>query len=442
MAQPMPSVIHAAKQADWEELQVLLNDGADPNAAYGDGTTSLHWASYHDDISGVKMLTAAGAEVDATNDLGVTPLWLAAENGNSAITKLLLDRGSDPNIALTSGETVVMTAAQSGNPEVVRLVLAAGGDPNKTATRNQTALMWAAEQGDSEVVRSLLEYGADVSARTATREQLMKSDKEQESHPEYKHWVVVGGNTPLIFAARSGDLESVTYIVDAGADVNELTALGTSPLIMAVNSGNPEVVEYLIERGADIESDVSGHTALHDAVLRGNLEVVDILLARGANTEAVVTDSTPARRQSTDYHYHESLIGATPLWLAARFSEPEIMKALIENGANPHAINNVSYPAQRMGDNFIAEEGNISVLMAAVGMGNPRLRLSWGATERRARQIDISEKELKARSVKMALDAGIDIHISDTDGRTALDFARARSYDALVDLILASGMNG
>ena len=117
-SQGMPVVVQTAKDADWETLHRLLSDGLQPNAVYGDGTSALHWASYHESIDSARRLLASGAEVNSTTDLGVTPLWLAAQNGNAAMVQILLQAGADPNIALYSGETVVMTAAQSGNADV------------------------------------------------------------------------------------------------------------------------------------------------------------------------------------------------------------------------------------------------------------------------------------------------------------------------------------
>ena len=98
-SQNMPTVVNMAKEADWENLEYLLEDGLNPNVIYGDGTTALHWASYHDSLSGTMSLLEAGADVNATTDLGVTPLWLAAENSSVSITKALLEAGADPSIS-------------------------------------------------------------------------------------------------------------------------------------------------------------------------------------------------------------------------------------------------------------------------------------------------------------------------------------------------------
>ena len=442
-AQVMPPTVSAAKEADWERLQALVEDGVNPNAIYGDGTTALHWASYHDNADAAGLLIESGADVNATTDLGATPLWLAAENGSLEMANLLIEAGADPNITLLSGETIVMTAAQSGsvgdNGEVVRAVLAAGADPNAAVTREQTALMWAANRGHAEAVAALIEYGADIHARSLVREQFVKSEKEQDSHPAYMFWTEEGGNTALMFAARAGDLRSAQLLVAAGSEINEGNAFGTTPLIMAVHGGNPALLEALLDAGADVNGNNPGHTALHAAVLRGNPAAVDVLLAHGADTEALIEKPTPVRRQTTDYNFHDALIGATPLWLAARFAEPEIMQALLAAGADPFTVNNVSYPAQRRGENLMAEEGGINLLMAATGMGHRRLRLSWGTPERRAGQLDRSQEDLIRESVSIALQAGVDPNQPNANGQTALAFARERRYTSVTALLEAAG---
>ena len=83
-------LVDLAKEQKWQELASLLEDGLNPNAIYGDGTTALHWASYHDNSDAIENLLSANANVNATTDLGVTPLWLAAENGNSDAVDILL----------------------------------------------------------------------------------------------------------------------------------------------------------------------------------------------------------------------------------------------------------------------------------------------------------------------------------------------------------------
>mgnify|MGYP003642085741 FL=1 len=436
----MPALVEAAKEGDWPHLRQLLAESSPVNTVYGDGSTALHWASYHDNVDIVGLLLGAGANVNATTDLGVTPLWLAAENGNAAMVEKLLAAGADANVALHSSETILMTATLAGNAEVVDQLLAAGAQPNLSVVRGQTALMWAAGRGYGDIVASLIRNGADVHARSESRTQFVKTEKPQDSPPDYKVWVEDGGNTPLMFAARSGDLRSVQLLLKAGSDVNELSAFGTSPAIMATHSGNTATVSAILEAGADPDSDVSGHTALHVAVLRGNNDAVKVLLAHGANVHAKVERASPTRRQSDDYHFHETFVGATPLWLAARFQEPEIMATLLAHGADPLVVNNVRYPAlTRDGQPTVTAEGDISILMAALGMGNRRLAVSWGTQERRAGRIDKDVEALIYSTAKIAIEAGAVLDLTDASKQSALSTAKSRRYDSVVRLLTEAG---
>ena len=428
----IPPLVAGAKDADWDAVRTLVGQGVDVNTAYADGTTALHWASYWDNVEIADLLIRAGADVNAATDLGVTPLWPASQNGSASMVQRLLEAGGDPGAALLSGETLVMTAARSGNPDVVRGLLTAGADPNASATRGQTALMWAAGQNHSGVVEVLLEYGADVLARSDVRTQLMKTNKAQESHPDYHVWVEQGGNTALVFAARSGNLRSVELLVEAGAEVNQTAAFGISATITAVHSGDARLVEYLLEHGADPNSADAGYTALHAAILRGNEAAVRALLAHGAGPSARVQKATPTRRQSEEYHFHQAFVGATPFWLAARFSQPDVMRLLLEYDVDPLFVHDVSYPAGNRARQFVETEGAITALMAAVGMGGSRLRGFYLPASNEAESVMLE-------AVRIAVESGVDVNAADASGRTAVDAARARGYESVVAFLVESG---
>src|SRR5688572_16213261 len=123
-----PPLVAAARTADSTVLRALLQQGADVNAAEGDGTTALHWASYRDDGDSADVLIRAGAKVNAANDLGATPLWTASLNGSEAMVRRLLAAGANPDAALLAGETPVMVAARAGKPAVIEQLIAKGAN--------------------------------------------------------------------------------------------------------------------------------------------------------------------------------------------------------------------------------------------------------------------------------------------------------------------------
>lgn len=460
-----PPLVEAAKRADTDAVRALLEQGADVDAAEGDGTTALHWASYRDDLEGADLLIRAGADVNVANDLGATPLWAAAENGSAAMVKKLLDAGANPNAALLLGETVVMTAARSGDPEVVEMLLARGADVNARGARGQTALMWATSQRHADVVEVLLAHGADVHARSDVWKQLWQTSEDQDTHPDHQVWIDEGGYTPLLFAARVGDLASAKLLVAAGADVNDEAAYGVSATVLAVHSvrdggylpqsyrpgpagggqrGSPdaeppsdgeELVEFLLESGADPDAAAAGYTALHAAILRRSERAVRALLAHGADANARLLTSTPVRRASHDFFFDPPFVGATPFWLAARYGQPGAMRLLAEHGADPLFVHNVDYWGsgnREVGWERVTE-GPTTAVMAAVGM--PRGK----GFPYRQPEDRVEREALALEAVKVAVELGVDVNAVNAEGSTALEAADAQGFDSVVEFLIAAG---
>ncbi|MFM2124941.1 MAG: hypothetical protein RL328_1392, partial [Acidobacteriota bacterium] len=249
-AELRPAVIEAAKSGNKASLRALIQQKADVNAADPDGSTALHWAAHRDDLESVDALLKAGAKPNAANDLGTTPLWLAAENGSLAVAKRLLDAGADPNLRLLSGESALMVAARGGFAPVIDALLAKGADPNFAGTRGQTALMWAASQKHPEAVKALLTAkNINVHAKSAEWGEVMAIPPH--GYLPYNKYIPRGQETALMFAARSGDLDSAKLLVAAGANVNDQDAWGVSALVLAEHSGFTDLGLYLLEKGAD-----------------------------------------------------------------------------------------------------------------------------------------------------------------------------------------------
>ena len=390
----------AAQYADWGVVRALVEEGADVTVRQGDGATALHWAAYWDEVELADLLVRAGADVNAANDLGVTPLWAAAENCSAAMVERLLDAGANPNAPLLSGETPLMTAARVGAVDVSRELLKAGADTAATGGRNQTALMWAVAQRHADVVEALLAHGAAVDARSDVWTEVVKTTPEPWN-PEYVTEIPQGGYTPLLFAARVGDLASAKLLVAAGADVNDQPPYGTSATVVAAHSGHAGVAAFLLEQGADPNAAHAGYTALHAAILHKDATLARALLDHGADPAAPVKSSTPVRRDAVDFYLHPSYVGATPFWLAARFNAPDIMRLLLERGADPLARH---YPKYWPGSLSIrdervqVEEGATTALMAAGGPRRPRPSVLGGSTLAHRRERTCAEHAARAGS--------------------------------------------
>lgn len=394
-------------------------------APSGDGSTPLHWAAYADDLARVDRLIQSGVNVNGANDIGATPLWAASLNGSAPIAARLLSAGANPNIALLSGETPLMAASRAGKATVVDLLLAKGANPNARGPRAQTALMWAVAQKHADVVTLLVARGADVHARTDSWTQMMAVPPH--GLPEYNRMIPHGADTALMFAARVGDLASAKVLIQGGANVNDHDAWGVSATTLAAFSGYGDVARYLLEKGADPNNDKPGFTALHCAIMRRDELTVAALLARGANPNTPVRAWTPTRRSSDDYHFMPALVDATPYWLAARFTQPNVMRLLAKHGADPKVIHESNYV---QGEGYQRRKERTTAIMAALGMGGGT---AWVPIDRAARDALVLE------TVSVAVELGADVTVASTDGRTALDSARAQKYDAVVSFLEARG---
>lgn len=384
-------------------LTALPLAGADP---------ALLRVSYGDDLAGARQLLRAGEGVNQANDLGATPLWAACQNGSLEMVQLLLDHGANVNVALLSGETPLMVAARAGKAAVVEKLLQAKANPNATATRRQTALMWAISQRHPAVVKLLIQYGADVHARSETWTNVMAVPPH--GYLPYNKAIPHGHDTALLFAARVGDLESAKLLFAAGANANDADAWGVSAVSYAAHSGFRDMLDLLLAHGADPNAAPAGFTALHIAILRRDEKMAAALLAKGANPNTPLTTWTPTRRSSKDLHFPATLIGATPIWLAARYLQPNVMRMLAARGADPRFVHRAEFITE---GTFAKRVQSANLLLAALGKGG-----GGPAWEEPAR----GEREgLTLDTVKAVIEFGI-------DGGSGIQAAKALGYPSVV----------
>ncbi len=190
-----------------------------------------------------------------------------------------------------------------------------------------TPLHFAARTGELDVITTLLEAGADVAA------------------------VNVRSVTPLHMAVQNP--EAARALIEAGANVNAVDLAGRSPLHWAANIASAETVALFIDHNADINlRDKNGQAPLHLAATNGDVNTITALIEAGADVNARARyDTTPLHLAALHNHAEaaSTLIeagadvnaadeyGCTPLHDAARLANIAVVKALIEAGANVNA---------------------------------------------------------------------------------------------------------
>ena len=422
-------LIEAVKARDHRAVRALLEQGADVNAREGDGATALHWAVERDDAEVAEALLRAGADVTAANDYGVTPASLACLNRNAAVLERLVAAGADPNAATSMGETLLMTCAGTGAVDAVAMLLDRGANVNaREASYGQTALMRAAARDNTEVVRLLLAHGADIHARSTTYLLPVSLGNPLDDVGGGAVMVPQRGYTPLLFAARHGRVENVRLLLDAGADVNEAAPTGESALVVASFSGQGRVAALLLDRGADPNDQGAGYTPLHTAVVRGDLELVEALCARGADPNARLAEGSQQRREAYWFALSERWRGATPFWLAAKFAEVDIMRALVDSGADPLlAANDGTTPLMSI--------AGIGYRPGSIGMN----RRNQGIGPDAARLLKAANEQPTLEGTRLVLELGGDVNAANDDGNTAAHGAAILGYASVVELLAEHG---
>ena len=427
-------LIEAVRSQDTAVVRALVPE-TDVNVSQPDGATALHWAAYRDDNESASLLLAAGANADAANELGVTPLALACGTANSVMVGMLLAAGADPNGSVETGETVLMACARTGSTKAVSALLAAGADVNARESREaQTALMWAVAQCHPEVVKLLLEHDADVAARSRVRRLVISRRLQSElkygelgrSYGTDAEETSIGGFTPLLFAARHGDVESARLLVTAGASVSDTAPDGASVLVVAAHSGHGALAKLLLEWGANPNAAAAGYSALHAAVLTADLDLVETLLAHGARPDSQVTLATRVTRNGQVLMLGEHLLGATPFALAAKFAEVEIMRALEVGHAD------VRLPLKN---------GWTPLMLAASASWRYAV---WDRRERALAkdptfQAQMYDERGTLAAVRFAVESGADVNAVGADGNTALHYVVDKGFDSVVEFLAAHG---
>jgi ankyrin repeat protein len=230
--------LHIAAAAGQEEaVRLLLQRGADVNAADAAGMSAVDLAFFAERASGTarltRLLVSEGAEFDANATFRrARRLDLVISPGNVEMTRFLVEQGADVN-ATGYVFAPLENAAARGHMEIAEFLLENGADVNLRGGDGNPPLRWAVERGHAEVVDLLLEHGAAVDFTDA-----------------------LYGRDLLHLAALNGHLDVVRSLVSRGVELNGRDSTGRTPLRYAAKYGHEIVADYLVEGGAVRPSDL------------------------------------------------------------------------------------------------------------------------------------------------------------------------------------------
>ncbi len=481
-----PLVADAAMRGDAEAVRILLRDGADANAAQGDGMTALHWAATNDNPVIASMLVYAGANAQATTRLGrYTPLHLAAKAGSAAVVSILLEaRATASAVTSTGGAQAIHFAAAAGVAESVEMLLKYGADVDaREQTRQQTPLMFAGAFNRTEVIKALLAGGADV---TLTAEVINISEREasdradqrgdappassaQQRYTENEEEPLSyadlvghhGGLTALLHAVREGHVESAMVLLEAGADLNQPSAGDhTPPMLMAMLNGHFDLALSLLILGADptLASD-AGTTPLYAALnvhwapksrypqqhvyRQQRASYMDVMLAMleaGADPNARLTKHLWYMSYNFDLLRVDTK-GATPFWRAAYALDVPAMRLLVAYGADPALA--TEKPPQRFRreqDRDMDPSGLPLVPVRGPAVYPIHAASGAGYGQGFAANAHRYAPDGWLPTVRYLVEeAGADVNSRDVDGYTAVHHAAARGDNELILYLVEHG---
>lgn len=302
-----------ALYSDWES-QIT----SEPRAQYRPvgGLTALLYAARNGCYDCVDSLIGAGADVNLPTPEGVTPLMLAVDNDHNEVAKLLLDRGANPTVWDWWGRTALYIAvdrkASAQAPPRGGLLGRGRGGAAVPATRasGRPAV------SSMEIINALLAAGVDVNVPLN-----MHRPSRGGNSGRFIEEFLNTGCTPLMRAAIAGDVEVARALLDKGASPNVI-AMGLTPFLVAAGVGTGG-------RGTGLAASTSAGGAVNPALM-------DLLLQHGADINAQVTGTKTyslriARAPS-------STEGMTALHVAAQGGKADLVRSLLEKGANPELV--------------------------------------------------------------------------------------------------------
>ena len=232
----------AAVLPDLRLLRGLIARGADVNAMHA-GMSPLLAAtrdSWHGRPEAVMTLLANGADPRASDGEGNSPLHHAARSSDPGVAALLRDAGAEMEALNADGLSPLGTACAAGNWRLARFLLERGARTEPTGGQPVLLAAAATEEDDAAGVQLLLRHKARVDARDAR------------------------GRSALHEAASAGHVDIAEALLDAGAEVEARDGEGRTPLLDSVRAGMPAMLEILLAAKADARaSDGRGANALH-----------------------------------------------------------------------------------------------------------------------------------------------------------------------------------
>lgn len=319
----------------------------------------------------------------------------AVKENNLVKASSLLENGADVNKKNALGYTPLMLASGLGNYQMCNLLLSAGADVYVLDNRmGSTALHKAAQSGVVPVAKIIIHHGAFIDLQSPTN-----------------------GNTPLIDASWHRNASMVKYLLEAGADYKVKSRGTITAKIIAENAGDTHIVK-IIEDYVKLAEAFQANNIIYPAIEENNVKKIKQLLSENFDVNA-----------KAKYTIGGALKGITPLLYASRHGRAEIVKLLLDAGANPRIVDWTMKSTVLHKSGYMGHPESIKLLVKvgaeldAQGPYNGYTALHDAVWH--------GHKE----TVIQLLEAGAIPDLKGLDGNTPLDLAKKYNYQEIVTVL-------
>ncbi len=250
-----------------------------------DANRQLILASQSGNLEQIKEAIANKADIDLINKNDVScpcsPITYAATNGHLEVVKELIKAGANPNAEEYSWSPLIASIAGK-HTDITRELIDAGAEVNIYEQEGATPLMYAVRQNDIETVGILIAEGANVN----TKDFYGKTALMQATDEEIQNLLIERGADrsdilyfPLLNACKENDTFKIIQLIEDGANANVKNYEdGKTALIYAVEQNNTEIAKLLLDHGAKLdEPDYNNETPLSIAEQQKNTEMIELL---------------------------------------------------------------------------------------------------------------------------------------------------------------------
>jgi ankyrin repeat protein len=249
------------------------------------------------------------------DDKGLTPLNTACLHDHTNIVELLLDYGADPTIQNNNGSNILHIACEKENWELARKLvqeLLSTSDQNILMNRQVDnkgfiPLNLACFMGYIDMIKLLIENGTNTEILNEKDENILYLACKGR-HPEVVQYLLtldnirtptfmeqknIWGQTPLSTTCSRGHTDIIELLIENGTNTVILNENNENILYLACNGIHPEAVQYLLTldniRTPEFmeQKNIWGQTPLSSACSRGHIDIIKSLIENGANTETL-----------------------------------------------------------------------------------------------------------------------------------------------------------